>query len=175
MVRGLKAGIVRITATDQKGFKITRTMAVFDVSFDGPESIRVGESALIKLNAEPYDGYIWELDNDDTSVVSAEMPVTEMGTDFYALEIKGLKPEAAVFTASYGKYKKEFRMKVLPTLDYPDGYPISGILTDKEKAALEDPNISTVSKNKLLSAIDKAIESRILKVSTVSFDIAAEL
>ena len=56
MVRGLKAGIVRITATDQKGFKITRTMAVFDVSFDGPESIRVGESALIKLNAEPYDG-----------------------------------------------------------------------------------------------------------------------
>jgi len=170
VVRGLKGGIVRITATDQKGFKITRTMEVFDVSFEGPGSIRVGESALIKLNAEPYDGYIWELDNDDTSVVSAEMPYTEMGTDRYALEIKGLKPGTAVFTASYGNYKKTFRVKVLPTLDHPDGYPISDILTDKEKAALEDPNVSTVSKNKLLSAIDKAIESRVLKASTVSFD-----
>lgn len=55
---------------------------------------------------------------------------------------------------------------------FDSGDALSDILTEKDIEILNDPEASTVSKNELLSAVDKAIDSRVNESSTISFNSA---
>ncbi|MCR4590869.1 MAG: hypothetical protein K5668_08620, partial [Lachnospiraceae bacterium] len=51
---------------------------------------------------------------------------------------------------------------------FESGRALSEILTEEDKALLNDPDASTVSKNELLSAVNRAIDKRVEGVSTLS-------
>ncbi|MCR4589196.1 MAG: hypothetical protein K5668_00050, partial [Lachnospiraceae bacterium] len=51
---------------------------------------------------------------------------------------------------------------------FESGKALSEILTEEDKALLNDPDASTVSKNELLSAVNRAIDKRVEGVSTLS-------
>lgn len=52
---------------------------------------------------------------------------------------------------------------------------ISEILTEEDKALLNDPDASTVSKNELLSAVNRAIDKRVEGISMLSFNSALKV
>lgn len=55
---------------------------------------------------------------------------------------------------------------------FDSGEALSDIITEKDIEILNDPDASTVSKNELLSAVNKAIDNRVNESSTLSFNSA---
>ena len=176
VIKGVGSGVVRITAFDERGFSLTRSIAVIDAEFNGPDSIRVGEKAGLSFDFEPKDGIIWTLDISDRSVLKADHTKTEIERygekdiidSHYSLEISGLKPGKARVTYSYGSVSYSKDITVVPS----EGEALSNIVTENEMALLNDPNVSALSKNKILSGLDTAIESRVSSTSEVVFDSA---
>ncbi len=174
VIKGVGSGVVRITAFDERGFSLTRSIAVIDAGFNGPDSIRAGEKADLSFDFEPKDGIIWSIDNSDSSVLKVDLLKEKVEIDdykkiiyrYYSLELTGLKPGKARVTYSYGSVSYSKDITVLPK----EGEALSNIVTEDEMTLLNDPGVSAISKNEILTGLDKAIDSRVSSTSTVFFD-----
>ena len=129
-VTGVKPGVSVITAEDTKtNKKISREVSVHKVTISVPQSIEVGETLEAALDITSPDGYTWNYDVSDPSVISAKYQEysidEETVLDCNRIELTGLKKGNTTITLSHGSIKRTFNVTV--TNDGMSNAKITGV------------------------------------------------